>query len=95
MYLRKAGGVFDLRIACIGSAVADVVTHGAGKHIHVLLNDADAAVQRLLLYVPNVDAVYLYTAGVEIVKPEYELAEGGLAAAGGSDERKTSSRLDL
>ena len=76
----------DLLHGGVGLAVADVLENGVGKEEHILLDDADVLVDGPLGHVPDVVAVELDGAVGDLIEPGDQLAEGGLAAAGGADD---------
>ena len=83
--LGLAGGVDDLFLGGAGLAVADVFQNGVGKEEDVLLHHADVFPQGLLRHLPNVQPVDGDGAVSHVVEPGNQLAEGSLAAAGGTD----------
>ena len=75
----------DLRLGSVGPPIADIFKDGVGKQEHLLLHDADAGVDALLGHVPDVLAVDADGPVRHIVEPGNQLAQGTLAAAGGTD----------
>src|SRR5699024_1210173 len=76
----------DFGHGCRGLTVADVFENGVGEEEHVLLDDADVLPQRVLGHGPDVQAADGEGAVGAVVEPGDQLAEGGLAAAGGADD---------
>ena len=95
MYLGTHRRLHDLLVGGVGPAVADVLPDGAGKHEHILLDDTDVPAQAALGHIPHVHPVHLYAAGTHVVKPGQQLAEGGLAAAGGTYHRQALAGFNV
>ena len=76
----------DLLHRGVGLAVADVLENGVGEKEHVLLDDADVLVDGALGHIPDIVAIELDGTLGDLVEPGDQLAEGGLAAAGGADD---------
>ena len=93
MQLGKARSLDYLLVGRVRAAVADVLAHCPGKHVNILLDDADVAPQRGLSYAANVRSVNGDAAVGHVVKPHDQLADRGLAAAGRADERERFAGL--
>ena len=85
--LRPLGRLNDLRLGGVGPAIADVVQHRPGEEEHVLLDNADAPAQGALGHPPHVLAVYQDAAPGHVIESGDQLAQGGLAPAGGAHHR--------
>ena len=82
--LRRA---VNLLVGRVRTAIGDVGSNRSGEQIHVLKHHAQAQPQRAALDVPDVDSVDENIAGIDVVKPHQQIDDGGLARAGGADER--------
>ena len=67
----------------VGRAELDIVLHGVGKEVHPLEHHAHLLHQGLQGVLPHIPAADGHTAAVHIPKPGDQVAEGGLAGAGG------------
>ena len=83
---RLLRGLHDLLLGGVGSAVADILKNGVGEEEHILLDDADVPVEGALGHIPHIKPVDADGARPHIVKAGDELAQGGLAAAGGAHD---------
>ena len=93
--LRPLGGLHDLGLGGVRPAVADVVVDGAGKEKDILLDDPDIGPQGVLGEGAHVLSVHQHPAPGDIVEPGDELAQGGLAAAGGAHHRHSLAGPDV
>ena len=93
MQLGKARSLDYLLVGRVRAAVADVLAHCPGKHVNILLDDADIAPQRGLSYAAHVLSVNGNAAVGHVVKPHDQLADRGLAAAGRAYERERFAGL--
>ena len=84
--LRPLGSLHHLFHGSAGAAVADILENGVGKQKHILLHDANVLVDGVLGHIPDILAVDGDGAAGDLVEPGNQLAQGGLAAAGGTDD---------
>jgi len=85
----QTGRLDDLLPGRAGLAVSDVVRHRAAEEVDLLLDDADVLPQALEGDVLDVLPVDEDAASRHLVEAGDEVAQGRLAAAGGSDQRQT------
>ena len=76
--------LYHLPVRGVKVAVAYVVRYAAVKEEYVLSHYSHVAPEGYPCEIPYVGAVYGYAALLRVVKPRYEVAECGLAAAGGA-----------
>ena len=81
-------------LAEIGAAQADVLEDVVGEEEDVLLDQADRAAEFGEVPFAHVDAVDQDSARGDVVKAVEQLDDGGLARAGGADDRDLLARLD-
>ena len=81
--LRLPGGGDHLVGGGAGAAVANVLHNAGGEEEHILLHHANVPAQALLGDVPHIQAVDGDAALRHVVEAGDQVAEGGLAAAGG------------
>ena len=93
--LRPPGRLDDLVGGSPGPAVADGLHDAGGEEEHVLLHHADIPPQALLGHVPDVVAVDGDAALPHVVEPGDQVAQGGLAAAGGTHDGDGLPGLDV
>ena len=92
--VRQFSRVQDFVAAGAGLAVCDVVPDGPVEQDGFLQDEADLLAQRLLRIPPDIDAIDLHGALVQIVKARNEADDGGLAGPGGTDQRGRLSRFN-
>src|SRR5699024_160591 len=82
-----AGGFEDLLVGRVQAAVADVLPDRALEQPGVLQHHAGARAQLVAGEVADVDAVDGDAAAVQLVEAHHQVHQGGLAGAGGADDR--------
>src|SRR5262249_38331859 len=83
-----------LLVRGVWAGVCDVVANSALEQPGVLQHHADALAQVGSPHLSDVDAVERDASRVELVEAHDEVDEGGLAGAGGSDDRDRLSWVD-
>ena len=78
-----------------GISVQNIVLYGIVKEVNVLLNDTDTAAQRVHGNGVDIMTVYQYLTSFNAVKPGDKVANGGLTASAGADQRKGFALLYL
>ena len=89
------GRLDHLVVGRVQPAVEDVLLDAAVEQEHVLLHDADAAAQRFERHVVYVRAVDENPPARRLVEGGDEVADGGLAAARGADQRQRLALFDV
>ena len=84
----------DLLLRRAGATVTDVFAQRAGEHVDLLLHDSDRAAERFERHVANVLPVDQHPAAGNVVEARHQRAERRLAAAGRSDQSKSSAGCD-
>ena len=82
----QLGRRLTLLVGGLQVAVADVFQHCAGKQVGILKDDAQGAAQVRLFDLIDIDAVIADLAVGNVVETIYEVGNGGLACAGGTDK---------
>lgn len=83
MYVGAARRLLHLGVGGVQLAVKDIVAYAAVEQKNVLLNYSDVAAQRVKRYVGDVRSVNTDLSAADRIKARYEVADGGLSAAGG------------
>ncbi len=89
------GGLYALLVRGVQPAVPDVIHHGAAEQEHVLEHDSQLPSQVVLLDLPDVAAVYLDAAVVDVVEPREQVHDGRLPRPCGAHEGDGLARLGL
>ena len=87
------GGGDHLGVVGVGLAEGDVVADGAAHQGGLLKHDADASSQALEGQLAHVTAVDQHRPLADVVEARDEVDDGGLAAAGGAEQRHRLSGL--
>jgi len=87
VHMRRLRGSDDLLIRGAGAPVADVLHDGAVEEPRILQDHAKQAAQIRAPEVLDVVPIHQNRAAVHIVEAHEQLDHGGLAGAGGSDDR--------
>ena len=95
MDVRLFGRFDDLFVARVEVSVGDVFLDGAGEKEDVLGDHADIPAEGVAGQGGDVLPVDRDFAACHLVKPRDEVAEGGLAAARGADQRHRPARVDV
>ena len=85
--LRVAKSGADLVVGGIGPGIEQVSADGVVEEMGILSDDADTLVDRVELQVADIDAADADDATLRVVEARDEVGDGGLAGAGGSDQR--------
>ena len=85
----------DLLLGGVQAAVADILPHGVIEEIDILLDDADIPADALQGQGMDLLAVQEDLAAFHIIEMGNEMADGGLAAAGGAYEGILLAALDI
>ena len=91
----QTGGLLDLGAGRTGAAVGDVLRHGAAEQIDILLHHADGLAQAAQCDAAHILPVDQDLAARHIIKAGDQVAERGLAAAGGADQRNILAGADF
>ena len=89
----ELGGLNALLVRGVQPAVPDVVHHGAAEQEHVLEDDSQLPTEVVLLDLPDVGAVYLDAAVVDVVEPREQVHDGRLPRPCGAHEGDSLARL--
>ncbi len=76
MRLRLFGGGNNLFLACISTAIEQVVPHRAMQQRAVLLHHADMAAQAVLTHSANILAIDQDLPRIRVVEPQKQLNQG-------------------
>ena len=95
MYVGAACRLLHLGVGGVQLAVKDIVAYAAVEQKNVLLNYSDVAAQRVKRYIGDIRSVNTDLSAADRIKARYEVADGGLSAAGGTDERQRTAARDF